>query len=140
VTENANPLPVHLLEMREDGFGELAGDVAVHFIVLAPGLLCCVDVEAGAAAEVVGGVFAGDLEAAYGGIEVSSFPKLEVLATPGWGGSGSSRGTVTGVGGREGAVRGLVSGYNTAIPFWLAACWKNPFSAPLSPVHVKPAR
>lgn len=26
------------------------------------------------------------------------------------------------------------------MPFWLAACWKNPFSAPLSPVHVKPAR
>ena len=37
-------------------------------------------------------------------------------------------------------VRGLVSGYSTAMPFSLAACWKNPFSAPLSPVQVRPAR
>lgn len=35
-------------------------------------------------------------------------------------------------------VRGLVSGYSTAIPFWLAPCWKKPFSEQLSAVHVKP--
>lgn len=37
-------------------------------------------------------------------------------------------------------LRGLVSGYRTAIPCLLAACWKKPFSAQLSPVHVKPAK
>ena len=26
------------------------------------------------------------------------------------------------------------------MPFSLALCWKNPFSAPLSPVHVNPAK
>jgi hypothetical protein len=42
--------------------------------------------------------------------------------------------------GGEGRLRGEVSGYTIAIPFCDAADWKNPFSAPLSPVHVKPAR
>lgn len=37
-------------------------------------------------------------------------------------------------------VRGDVSGYTTAIPFWAAADWKKPFSAQLSPVHVNPER
>ena len=36
--------------------------------------------------------------------------------------------------------RGDVSGYTIAIPCLEAVAWKNPFSAPLSPVHVKPAR
>lgn len=36
--------------------------------------------------------------------------------------------------------RGEVSGYTIAIPCLLAVAWKKPFSAPLSPVHVRPAR
>ena len=40
----------------------------------------------------------------------------------------------------EQCLRGLVSGYTTAIPFWLAPCWKKPFSAQLSGVHVRPER
>lgn len=37
-------------------------------------------------------------------------------------------------------LRGLVSGYRTAIPCLVAARWKKPFSAQLSGVHVKPAK
>lgn len=37
-------------------------------------------------------------------------------------------------------LRGLVSGYRTAMPCLVAACSKKPFSAQLSPVHVKPAK
>ena len=62
VPENADAVRIHLLEVVEDGFGELRGDVAVHFVSFVPGGVGRVDVEAGAAAEIVGVVFALDLE------------------------------------------------------------------------------
>lgn len=39
-----------------------------------------------------------------------------------------------------GDIRGLVSGYNTAMPFLLAPCWKKPFSEQFSAVQVRPER
>lgn len=56
----ADTVRVQLLERREEGLGELFGDVAVHLVAFAPGLLCRVDVETGTGAEVVGIVFAFD--------------------------------------------------------------------------------
>lgn len=50
--------------MREERGGELGGDVAVHFIVCTPGCSGCVDVKAGAGAEVVAVVFAFDFQPA----------------------------------------------------------------------------
>lgn len=65
VPEDTDPRCVDLLEGVGDRRGELGGDVAVHVVALGPGFLGRVDVEAGAGAEVVGVVFAGDLEAAW---------------------------------------------------------------------------
>ena len=62
--EDTNPRPIDLRERLEDGVGQFGRDVTVHFVAFGPGLLCCVDVEAGAGAEVVGGVFAFNVEAA----------------------------------------------------------------------------
>jgi hypothetical protein len=59
---------VELFELREECFGELVGDVAVHVVALVVGLLGGIDVEAGAGAEVVALVFALDVEAARGGV------------------------------------------------------------------------
>ena len=65
VPEKADAVRIHLLEVVEDGLGELRGDVAVHFVSLVPGGFGRVDVEARAAAEIVGVVFALDLETAW---------------------------------------------------------------------------
>ncbi len=65
VSEDAHPLRIHLFEVVEDGLGELGGDVAVHFVSLAPRRFGRVDVEAGAASEVVGIVFAFDLQTSW---------------------------------------------------------------------------
>ena len=64
VAEDANAVRVQLLEVLEDGPGEFRGDVAVHFVTLAPGGFGRVDVEARAAAEVVRVVFALDFQTA----------------------------------------------------------------------------
>ena len=64
MAKDTDPLAVHLSVVFEDGFGELGRDVAVHLVTFVPGGFGCVEVEAGAGAEVVGVVFAFDLEAA----------------------------------------------------------------------------
>ena len=63
--EETDPLTVHLLVVFENRFGELGRDVAIHLIAVVPGGFGCVEVEAGAGAEVVGVVFAFDFEAAW---------------------------------------------------------------------------
>jgi hypothetical protein len=68
VTRDGDARAVELFELREERFGELVGDVAVHVVALVVGLLGGVDVEAGAGAEVVALVFALDVEAARGGV------------------------------------------------------------------------
>ncbi len=72
MAEDTDAVCVHLLEVVEDGPGELRGDVAVHFVAFAPGRFGRVDVEAGAAAEVVGVVFALDVETAWKSIRQGS--------------------------------------------------------------------
>lgn len=64
VSEDTDSRPIDLLEVVEDGFGELGRDVAVHVVAFGPRFFGGVDVEAGARAEVVGVVFALDSEAA----------------------------------------------------------------------------
>lgn len=61
---DANPAGVQLGEGGEDGLGKLVGDVGVHVVAVVVGGFGGVDVEAGAATEVVGVVFAGDVQAA----------------------------------------------------------------------------
>ena len=65
VSEDADALPVHLCEILENGAGKLRRDVAVHSVPFVPGGFGRVDVEAGAAAEVVGVVFALDFETTW---------------------------------------------------------------------------
>ena len=62
VSQNADPLRVHLFEVVEDGRGQLRGDVAVHVVSFGPGRPGRVDVEARAAAEIKGLVFAFDAQ------------------------------------------------------------------------------
>jgi len=62
MSEDADPLTVHLLEVLEDGLGQLGCDVAVHLVAFVPGGFGCVEVETGAGAEVEGVVFAFDFE------------------------------------------------------------------------------
>ena len=64
MSEDAHSLRIDLFEVLEDGLGEFGGDVAVHFISFVPGRFRRVDVEAGAASEIVGVVFAFDLQTA----------------------------------------------------------------------------
>ena len=64
VPGNAHAALIQLSKGLEERFGQLVGDVAVHAVVCGPGIAGGVDVEAGAAAEVVGVVFALDLETA----------------------------------------------------------------------------
>ena len=56
---------VQLGEVREQRRGQLVADVAGHLVAFVPRRLGRVDVEAGAAAEVVSVVFAGDFEAPW---------------------------------------------------------------------------
>lgn len=62
--KDADSPRVNLLKGREDSLRQLGGDVAVHAVAIGPGLLRRVNVEARAGAEVVGVVFAWDLESA----------------------------------------------------------------------------
>ena len=62
MSENADALPVHLCKVFENGTGELRRDVAVHPVPFVPGGFGRVDVEPGAAAEVIRVVFALDFE------------------------------------------------------------------------------
>lgn len=65
MSEDAHPFRIDLFEVVENGLGELGGDVAVHFVSLAPRRIGRVDVEAGAASEVVRFVFAFDLQTSW---------------------------------------------------------------------------
>ena len=58
--EDTDPLAIDLLEILEDGLGELGRDVAVHLIPLVPRRLGSIEIEAGAGAEIVGIVLALD--------------------------------------------------------------------------------
>lgn len=69
VPEDADPRAVDLIEVGEDRLRQLGGDVAVHVVALGPRLPGRVHVEAGTGAEVVGIVFALDVEAAWGAHE-----------------------------------------------------------------------
>ena len=62
VPEDTDALRIHLFEVVEDSPGQFRVDVAVHLIPLVPWRFGRVDVESRAAAEVVGVVFALDLE------------------------------------------------------------------------------
>ena len=64
VPEDADAIRVHLLEVVEDGAGQFRVDVAVHLVPFVPRGSGRVDVESRAAAEIVGVVFALDLETA----------------------------------------------------------------------------
>lgn len=69
VSEDADPLTVHLLEILEDGLGQLGRDVAVHLVAFVPGGFGRVEVEGCAGAEVEGVVFALDFEPTCGSRE-----------------------------------------------------------------------
>lgn len=69
VAEDTDPLAVHLLEVLEDGLGQLRRDVAVHLVAFVPGGFGGVEVEGGAGAEVEGVVFAFDFEPTCGSRE-----------------------------------------------------------------------
>ena len=60
VAEDADAVRIDLFEVVEDGLGQFRRDVAVHFVPFVPGSFCHVDVEARAAPEIVGIVFALD--------------------------------------------------------------------------------
>lgn len=51
--KDTDSLAIDLLEILEDGVGELGRDVAVHLIPLVPRRLGSVEIEAGAGAEIV---------------------------------------------------------------------------------------
>lgn len=117
VTSNANSAAVQLFKMLKQGLWELLRDIRVHFVVLVPRLLGCVDIETGTGTKVVRIVLTLDLQASCS-YDQNVRDKDIIMRN----------------------VLGLVSGYTTARPFWLAPCWKKPFSEQLSPVHVKPDR
>jgi hypothetical protein len=116
VTSNADSAAVKLLEVREQSFWELLGDVGIHVVALIPRLLGRVDVETSTGSEIVRIVLALDLQASCLHSQVGEI--IRYLHTHN--------------------ILGLVSGYTTAMPFWLAPCWKKPFSEQLSPVQVNP--
>lgn len=64
VPEDTDAVRIHLFEVVEDGPGQFRVDVAVHLISFVPRGFGRVDVESRATAEVVGVVFALDLETA----------------------------------------------------------------------------
>ena len=53
VPKDTDPLAIDLLEILEDGLGELGRDVAVHLIPLVPRRLGSIEIEAGAGAEII---------------------------------------------------------------------------------------
>ena len=125
MTRYTNSFPVNLWKIPKDGVRELLGDVAVHVVSFWPRLLCSIDIEACTGAKVPVFIFVLDSQTACAQYVSASF--LSSLLELVWLFPGID-------------LRGLVSGYRTAIPCLLAACWKKPFSAQLSPVHVKPAK
>lgn len=74
VSEDADPLRIHLFEVVENGLGQLRGDVAVHFVSLVPRGFGRVDVEARAASEIEGVVFALDFQATWNPVRRGSRP------------------------------------------------------------------
>lgn len=119
VPRDTDSAAIELWERFKDCRGQLLCDVIVHVVTLVVGFLCGVDVETGTSAKVPRVVFAGDVEAAFSTVRYSHFTQWDY---------------------RGYDVRGLVSGYKTAIPFLLAPCWKKPFSEQLSAVQVRPER
>jgi hypothetical protein len=63
MTRDPDPTGVELREHPENGLGQLLRHIGVHVVAIVVGRLGRVDVEAGAGAEVVGVVFAFDVEA-----------------------------------------------------------------------------
>lgn len=143
VSKDTNSLTVHLVEIIEDRLWKLGCYVAVHVITFAPRSLRRIYVEASARAKIVRIIFSFNFQATYRTQHRHSVSDLTDQST----GEGDHACMVKAVAlmitktrTLWASLRGLVSGYKTAIPFSLALCWKNPFSAPLSPVQVKPAR
>ena len=64
MSKDTNPLPINLLKVLEDRLRQLGRDVAIHLIPFTPRFLRSIKVKACAGAEVVGVVFASDLQAA----------------------------------------------------------------------------
>lgn len=62
VPEDANAVRIQLFEVVEDGLGQFRRDVAVHSVPFVPGRFRRVDVEAGARPEIIGVIFALDLQ------------------------------------------------------------------------------
>lgn len=65
MSENAYPLPIHLLEIVKNGLRQLRRDVGVHLISLRPRQFGSIDVEASAGAKVIVVIFALDFEATW---------------------------------------------------------------------------
>lgn len=65
MSRNTNSLRVQLRKCRKNRLGQFVRDVSVHVVASVVGRLGCVDVEARSRAEVVGVVFALNVEAAY---------------------------------------------------------------------------
>ena len=62
MSKNANPTPIHLLEVLKNSLRQFGRDIAVHFVSFRPRFLGSVDVEASPAAEIEGVVFALDFQ------------------------------------------------------------------------------
>ena len=62
MSKNADSLAIDLFKILEYGLWQFGCDVAVHLISLRPRLFSGINIESCAAAEVVGVVFALDLE------------------------------------------------------------------------------
>lgn len=65
VSKDADSFRVDLLELVKHGLGQFCRDVAGHLVALVPRGFGRVDVEARAAAEIEGFVFALDLQTTY---------------------------------------------------------------------------
>lgn len=70
MTGNTHALGIDLGEIPKDGVRKVLRDVGGHAVIFGPGGLGGVDIEAGAGTEVFVVVFAGDVQAAWGGFEL----------------------------------------------------------------------
>lgn len=70
MSRDGDPARIQLLEFSKDSLGQLLGQVRLHAVVLAPGVLGRVDVEARGAAKVPRLVLAGEVEPARGRVRV----------------------------------------------------------------------
>lgn len=65
MSKDADPFTINLFKVLKHSLRQFLRDVAVHLIALRPRRLSSVNVEACAAAKVIGVVFAFNLEATY---------------------------------------------------------------------------